>query len=93
MKRESVWVNKSSTIVQCKEILEEIREEEQCLIPTPENTATYEATMKVEKPKIMKAAKDKVNQIFRDKAEQEAEMLPFQGGVISLMAQEKEDIS
>ena len=41
----------------------------------------------------MKAAKDKVNQIFRDEAEQEAERLPFQGGMISLMAQEKEDIS
>ena len=41
----------------------------------------------------MKATKDKVNQIFRDKAEHEAERLPFQGSMISLMAQEKEDIS
>ena len=49
--------------------------------------------MKVEKPKVMKAEKYKVNQIFRDKAEQEAERLPFQGGMISLMAEEKEDVS
>ena len=91
VKRENVWVNKSSTIVQCKEILAEMREEDQCFIPIPENTTTYEAPMKVEKPKIMKAAKEKVKQIFCDKAEHEAGRLPFQGGMISLMAQEKEE--
>ena len=41
----------------------------------------------------MKAAKEKVDRIFREKAEKEADRIPFQGDMISLMAKEKQDIS
>ena len=72
-------------------------EEEQCFIPTPENTSTFEATVRVEKKKIMKAAKEKVSCIFRreveKEAEKEAEKTPFQGEMLTLLAQEKEDVS
>ena len=40
VEREGTWAHKSSTIVQCKEILTEISEEDQCFIPSPENTST-----------------------------------------------------
>ena len=93
MERESKWTNKSSTAVQCKRIMEEIEAEDECFIPTPTNCATYEATLRVEKPKILKAAKAKVAQLFRRKAEEEAAKVPFQGELLSLMAEEKADIS
>jgi hypothetical protein len=93
VERESKWTNKSSTAVQCKRIMEEIEAEDKCFIPTPTNCATYEATLRVEKPKILKAAKAKVAQLFRRKAEEEAAKVPFQGELLSLMAEEKADIS
>ena len=70
-----------------------MREEDNCFIPTPENTSTYKVTLKIKKPKIMKAAKEKIKGIFRKKAELEAEKIHFQGAMISLMAEEKEDTS
>ena len=93
MEREGKWTNKSSTAVQCKKIMEEIEAEDECFIPTPANCTTYEATIRVEKPKILKAAKAKVRQLFRRKAEEEAAKVPFQGQLLSLMAEEKADIS
>ena len=51
--REGEWVNKSSTICECREILEEMKTEEQCTIPSPDNCATYDVTVRIEKPKIM----------------------------------------
>ena len=41
----------------------------------------------------MKAAKAKVGHIFRRKAEEEAAKVPFQGQLLTLMAEEKADIS
>ena len=93
VEREGKWTSKSSTAVQCKKILEEIEAEDDCFIPTPSNCSSYEATIRVEKPKILKAAKAKVGQIFRRKAEEEAAKVPFQGQLLTLMAEEKADIS
>ena len=67
--------------------------EEDCFVPTPDNTNTYEATVRVEKPKILKTARQKVARVFREKTEKEAESIPFQGAMLSFLAQEKEDIS
>ena len=93
VEREGKWTNKSSTAVQRKNILEEMEAEDECFIPTPSNCSTYEATLRVEKPKILKAAKAKVGRIFRRKAEEEAAKVPFQGQLLTLMAEEKADIS
>ena len=41
--------------------------EEDCFVPTPENTNTFEATVKVEKPKILKAARLKVARVYRER--------------------------
>ena len=51
--------------------------EEDCFVPTPENTNTYEATVRVENPKILKAARLKVARVFRENTEKEAESIPF----------------
>ena len=37
--------------------------------------------MRVEKPKILKAARLKVARVFREKKEKEAESIPFQGAM------------
>ena len=68
-------------------------EEEECFIPTLENTSTFEATVRVEKSKILKVAKEKVGRLYRKEAEKEAERIPFQGEMLTLLAQEKQDIS
>ena len=75
--REGVWVHKSSTIIECKEIFEEMKDETECFIPTPENTNTFAATVRVEKPKIMAAAKKKVSDKFKKKSAEADAQLGF----------------
>ena len=93
VKREGQWKNKSSTVVQCSNIMEELKAEEICFIPTASNCSTFEATLKIEKPKILKAGKAKVGQLFQRKTEEEEAKVPFQGELVRLMAEEESDIS
>ena len=86
-------MKKSSTLLQCRDLMEEIKEDELCFIPSKENTSTFEATVRIELPKIKKVASQKVSQVFRKRAEEEATRIPFQGDMLSLLAQEREDIS
>ena len=73
--------------------MSEMVTQEECFVPTHENTNTYEATVRVEKPNILKTAKQKVALLYRKRAEIEAEKIPFQGAMLSFLAEEKEDIS
>ena len=41
-----------------------MKEDNECRIPTPENCSTFAVTVRVEKPKILKAAKEKVAKIL-----------------------------
>ena len=49
--------------------------------------------MRVELPGIKKVAKQKVAKLFKKKAKAEARKIPFQGALLTLLAQEKEYIS
>ena len=91
--REGQWSHKSSTTVQCKQLMELMREEHECFIPTEENTDTLEATVRMELPGIKKVAKQKVAKLFKEKSEEDASKIPFQGAMLTLLVQEKEDIS
>ena len=73
--------------------MDKMREEQECFIPTIENTDTFEATVRVELPGIKKVAKQNVAKLFKEKSEEEASKIPFQGALLTLLAQEKEDIS
>ena len=42
----------------------EMTEEDECTFPTPENCATFPVTVRIEKPKIMRVAKERVAKIF-----------------------------
>ena len=70
-----------------------MQEEEECFIPTPENTNTYAQTVRVEKPNILSIAKKKVANIFKMKSQFEANKLGFQGQLLHLLAEEEEDIA
>ena len=72
--------------------MEELEEEDTCFIPTPDNCSNFEATVRVEKPKILKSAKAKVGQLYKKKAQEAASKVPFQGEM-SLMAEEEMDIA
>ena len=89
--REGQWSHKSSTTVQCRNMMDDMREEQECFIPTADNTDTFEVRVRVELPAIKKVAKQKVAKLFKAKAEEDASKIPFQGAL--LLAQEKEDIS
>jgi len=66
--REAEWTRKSSTILQCKDIFTEMKEEMKCSIPTPDNCANYAVTVRVEKPNIMKEARRKVEELYRERS-------------------------
>ena len=91
--REAAWTKKSSTIIQCKEIFTEMKEEENCRIPTPDNCATYAITVRVEKPLIMQEAKRKVERMYRERSIETASQLSLQGEMLNLMAEEEKDVA
>ena len=91
--REGQWTRKSSTIMQCKQIVKEMTEEDECTFPTPENCATFPVTVRIEKPKIMRVAKERVAKIFASKSAEAANAAPFQGEMLRLLQEEGQDIS
>ena len=91
--REGQWKRKSSTLMECKEIFQEMKEGDECSIPTPDNCSNFRVTARIEKPKIMKVAKDKVSQIFAKRSSKAVEASPFQGQMLSLLEQEGQDVS
>ena len=70
-----------------------MKEEMKCSIPAPDNCANYAVTVRVEKPTIMKEAKRKVENLYRERSIETAGQLPFQGEMLTLMGQEQKDIS
>ena len=89
--REGRWVQKSSTITQCKEIFEQLREE--CFIPTTENTYNYSTACRIERPKLKKAANKIVSEQFITRADKQAADAPFQGELLTLLGEEEADIT
>ena len=89
--REGQWVNKSSTITQCKEVFDQLKEV--CFVPTPENTYNCETACRIELPKLKKVANQIVAKQYLEKHNKKAEETPFQGEMVTLLAQEEADIS
>ena len=89
--REGQWVNKSSTIVQCKEIFENMKEDN--FVPTVENTQNYEVACRIEISKLKKAATQVIANKYVEIANRKAAETPFQGELLSLLGQEDNDIS
>ena len=60
VERESQWTNKSSTVVECRDMFNQIAET--CFIPTSENTYNLETACRIELPKIKKSGKELISE-------------------------------
>ena len=89
--REGQWAHKSSTIVQCKEIFESMKDDN--FVPTIENTKNYVTACRIELPKLKKAANQIVGNQYVASANRRAAEIPFQGELLTLLGQEETDIS
>ena len=83
LSREGKWKKKSSTSVQCQEIFEQLQEE--CNIPTPENTYMFETIVRKELPKIKKVAKKKIQSKRLAEAKDSSSRLAVQGDLCKLL--------
>ena len=88
--REGQWTRKSSTAVQCQEIFNTLQEE--CFIPTDENTYDRVTAIKKEMPKLKKAAKKKIQEKNMVKAKKDSSRLEVQGEFARLLEEEERDI-
>ena len=74
--REETWSRKSSTICECRDILNEV--EESCMIPTPLNTYNWNTASRLALPALKKQTNNIVARRFLDKYNDQAEELSFQ---------------
>ena len=70
-----------------------MKDEQNCRIPTPDNCANYPVKVRIEKPNIMKEAKRKVENLYKERSIQTVNQLPLQGEILTLLAEEEKDIS
>ena len=88
--REGQWTRKSSTAVQCQEILDSIQEE--CFIPNEHNTYNLETAIRLELPKIKTAAKNKIKEHVLNKAKEASSKLVVQGEFARTVEEENSEI-
>ena len=91
LSRESEWSRKSSTIVQCQEVLNKVQENNS--FPTPQNCQNFESSLAHQIPKLKKAVKDTIKEQFSEKYNQQAEALSFQGEFLTLLNEENSDVT
>ena len=89
--RESQWVNKSSTIVQCQDIFEKV--EENIMIPTAENCANLEVTISKQMPRLKEAVNIEVKQHYLEKWNEKTKELIMQGDFLNLLINEQSNVT
>ena len=93
LERESCWTNKSSTIVQCQQLLEQNIENDNIFIPSSSNCPDVEHSRRHEIPKAKEAIKKSIQeetlQIWNNKVEH----LTMQGDFLKLLIEEKENVT
>ena len=83
LSRESQWTNKTSTIVQCENIFQQVSEDN--LIPTPENCHNFESSLASQTPILKKAVRQEVQSIYFDIWKEKVEHLVIQGEFVKLL--------
>ena len=91
LSRESQWVGKSSTLVQCDNIFQEISDN--VMIPTVENCHDLEKTIQEQLPKIKEAAKNQIQFIYLEKWNERVKNLLVQGDFLNLLISEQSNVS
>ena len=90
VERESQWTNKSSTVVECNNIFNNLSETN--FIPTTENTYVYSTACIIEMPKLKDTAKDIIAHEYLENAIEKGDSLELQGEFSRLLATEANDI-
>ena len=67
--------------------------EEECFIPTKENTITFPQTVRAKMAKVLTAAKKKVMDILKNKAVEGAYKMICQEQMLNFMDQEEQDVT
>ena len=91
LNRESQWVGKSSTIVQCQTIFERVEEDN--MIPTSENCANLEETLRRQLPQLREATRKEVQLEYLNKWNDKVKSLVMQGDFINLLISEQSNVT
>ena len=89
--REEEWARKSSTLCECRDIFEEVREIS--MIPSTQNTYNFDAACRLALPNLKKQTNIIVKKIYLEKYNEKAEEISFQGEFLALLNEEKIDIT
>ena len=93
LERESCWRNKSSTIVQCHQILEQNISNDTLFIPSNLNCPDVESARRHEIPRAKKAIKTSIEEEILDIWNKKVEKLTMQGDFTNILIQEKENVT
>ena len=89
--RESQWVKKSSTVLQCQDIVDKVADT--MLIPTTENCYNYEASLKHQLPKLKVAVRQEVQFNYLEQWNSRVKDLLVQGDFLNLLISEQTNVS
>ena len=93
LERESSWTQKSSTIVQCHQILEKNIENDCIFIPSPLNCPNVDHARRHAIPRAKMAIKKSIEEETLDVWNKKVQQLTMQGDFTNLLIQEKENIT
>jgi hypothetical protein len=91
LSRESQWVGKSSTLVQCQTIFDKVAEN--IMVPTQENCNDFDKTVKEQMPNLKEAAKKEVQLIYLERWNEKVKDLLIQGDFLNLLISEQTNVS
>ena len=93
LERESSWTNKSSTIVQCQQLLEQNIESDNIFIPSTLNCPDVNHARRHEIPRAKKAIKKSIEEETLQTWNTKVQKLTMQGDFVNLLIQEKENVT
>ena len=93
LERESSWTQKSSTIVQCQQLLEKNIENDSIFIPSPLNCPNVVDARRHAIPRAKIAIKKSIEEEILDAWNKRVQQLTMQGDFTNLLIQEKENVT
>ena len=89
--REAEWSRKSSTLCECRNIFEKVSENS--MIPNQSNTYHFATAARLALPNLKKQTNMIIREKFLEKFNEQAEETNFQGELLTLLKEEKSDIT
>ena len=91
--RESQWSRKTSTIVACENMVAQCVENNQFMLPTPENTWNVSSSIRHETTKAKKTNQQSINQEVLQTWNDKVSKLLVQGEFVKLLIEEQQSIT